>query len=628
LFIIGNSIRQTLRTPVKTVAFLLLILLSALFLAIGINLRFISEQNMQAYEDSFQTVGTVEQLPDSLPEYSSWDNERIGFATSEGPVFDEILSTSALDFEGVNYIYPPVHRPYYGAYHEDYTLYNEEENIVIVPTAIIEAEPLKDCDPAYLTKLKIKKVLCGTLENKYYPPISGDEIWFTDFSREFGYEQNYPMYAGKTYILPVTVFPISAFPELDTESGTVCVSTFQADNIRSKQYDANGEPVADEYDEEDVRKWEEVTKGFYDTPRGKRWLELIKGFYRPEKTIPVMPVSATHLLMDFYNGDSNVIDGRDINDEEYESGKKVCLITKKFADLNDLKVGDPLPLPLYYADYGNDVGDAFSSDSLGGSMNYLNGQGEMYPVFEDSEYTIVGIYSPGPAAGEHMVIVPAASIKHSDENNITSWDTMTVHNTSFEIPNGSITEFMEALNSAGFDKLDVHIYDKGYTQLKAGVDRMRVISTVLLMVGSSAMILILIFFTFLFIIKSKKRIAIERSLGLSKKTCALSLFCSMMPLTILGIAAGSVAGYQLSGFTTGLVAEFGSKDAFDLSFSNWVNDAGKLAQVQIDSQAAGIGVIAMTAFAALVISVLIVCIGVWRNLRYEPLSLLSKREDE
>ena len=617
MFIVTNSLRHTLRTPVKTTAFLLLIALSASLLTIGLDLRLEGEENLQSFEDTFRTIGTVEQIPDVMPEYSSWESERMSFSTSSGPGFDKIISASALDFEGANYVYMPKHRPYYGAYHESYVL--QDQNVII--RAIIEAEPLEDCVPSSPIKLRIKRVLCG-------PPIDvidnigTGEIWFCDWAIN---EEPYPMHAGKTYILPIQLFPAYAFPELDSETGSACVSDYYTSNIEAYQCDENGDSIPDGLDIGPLSEWQEVTDGFYDTPQGKRWLELVKGFDRPNKTIPVVPVDATHLLMDFYNGESNVIDGRDISRQEYESGSKVCLVQQKFAELNGLKVGDSLPLPLYYADYDLEVRDAFPFNSFGNGINVLNAQGKMYPVFEDGEYLIVGIYTPGPEAGMDMVIVPTASIKQSDKNNIYRVGAMTVHNTTFEIPNGTGDQFMEEWEKTGIDHLDIRLYDKGYSQLVDGLDRMRVMSVVLLSVGGGAMILILIFFTFLFIVKNKKRTAIERSLGLSKGKSALSLFSAMMPLNVFGIALGCAVGYFLCGFIAEQAIVFGNKGAFDLTYSNWVNNSDKLEQVPIGS--ASFEVVAAVACTALAVSMVIISVGIWRNLRHEPLALLCTREE-
>ena len=66
--VVKNSLRQMLRTPVKTVSFLLLIALTALFLSVGANLMLFTRRSLETYEKSFKTIGTVQQQPKMLKE--------------------------------------------------------------------------------------------------------------------------------------------------------------------------------------------------------------------------------------------------------------------------------------------------------------------------------------------------------------------------------------------------------------------------------------------------------------------------------------------------------------------------------------------------------------------------------
>ena len=163
--------------------------------------------------------------------------------------------------------------------------------------------------------------------------------------------------------------------------------------IASTQYTIDMEPVYDPVTEEE-RWYDEVTDGFYETERGKRWLALSSYQDYSMRTIPVQPVDGTELLMHFYNGEAQITEGRDITEKEYAEGAKVCLIPRSLAMQLGKKTGDTLALPLYYADYSRPVGDAFLL-GVGGyiSVNILNAEGSVYPVFNEQEYEIVGLYT-------------------------------------------------------------------------------------------------------------------------------------------------------------------------------------------------------------------------------------------
>lgn len=99
----------------------------------------------------------------------------------------------------------------------------------------------------------------------------------------------------------------------------------------------------------------------------------------------------------------------------------------------------------------------------------------------------------------------------------------------------------------------------------------------------------------------------------------------MLLLSVLGIIFGSGAGYLPNGIVMGMTADVGNKAVFDLLYSSWVNNSDKVAEVQMNLH---IGVVVFIDLALLAMSVLIASVGVWWNLKYEPLKLLAVREDE
>lgn len=608
-----------LRTPVKTILFLLLITLSTAFLSIGANLWLVSGENLQAFENSFTTIGTVRQKPNVLDTVAQWDAGREAYSYFNHPVYDAEIPLSVLEFENAGYIHPPEKRPYYGAYLENYAVSNYNGNSV---GTILEAEPLEDCVPSGPVKLRINRVLYGNLGYS-------DEIWFCDHFND----EPATMYAGKTYIMSVQTYPISTHAGYD---GALEQEYIPNTGIESTQYDKNGILIPDMFGARQDG-WEEVTEGYYDTPRGQRWQELMKGLDKFLQTFPVVPTNATGLLMDFYNGNAHIIDGRDISDEEYEAGSKVCLVQQGFAKDNDLAVGDVLPLPMYYANYRLAASQTFQPNG-GAGINFglLDAQGKSYPVFEDGKYTIVGIYEAsgssylvsGFESAKNMVVIPALSVENSDENNIVAYGPMQAYNTSFEIPNGTINKFVEEWNRQSVDGLEIQFYDKGYSQLKDGLDRMRTVSLILLIIGAAVMVLVLTFFTYLFISKNKKRTAIERTLGFGRGKSFASLLSGMLLLSVLGTIAGSIIGYSFGESAMNLTTSAANEAAFDLLYSNWVNNSDKVAEVQINIQPIGSSIFIAIAVVIFIISVLFASVGILRNLKHEPLALLSKREDE
>ncbi|MCL6458964.1 MAG: hypothetical protein K6T85_13235, partial [Gorillibacterium sp.] len=545
--VIWNSIKQIWRTPIKTVLFLLLLTLSAVLLSLGCNLWQRSTVNIKAFEDTFTTIGTVQQKASAIKSDYQWNAEKKTNMLYTYPAYNAPIPVSALGFEDVGYIQPPENRPYYGAYHPDYVtrdFMNDSGSYMI-----IEATPLKDSIPADPIKLKIKRVLLGSIDT--------DEIWFCDYYNP----KPEMMFAGKTYVIGVQI----NYARQDVVGNAR--EYVPSVGINSSQFAPDGTRIADDVQME--TPWDEVTVGYYETPSGKRWVELIKANEYMQRTIPVTPTNSTNLLMPFYNGDAFIISGQGISEAEYASGAAVCLVSRKFAKRNGLSVGSSLPLPLYFANYRESAGRSFS---MGYSFSLINAKGELYPVFADSHYTIVGIYdvssgndTTGYRMSENEVVIPSASVKSSDENNIVAYGPMMGYNTSFQIPNGEAERYMEAWNTRGIQDLEIKFYDKGYSKLKKGLESSKKISLVLLASGIITTLLILVFFCHLFISKQKKRTAIERSLGTSKARCTISLLAGILLIVIMGSTLGSMAGFWLTEKTAGQI----NKETFDTIYSSW-----------------------------------------------------------
>ena len=71
--VISNSLRQLMRTPAKTLAFLILLILTVTFFMLGFNLWSVSQNNLQRIENTFTTIGTVQQKATSMATAKMWD---------------------------------------------------------------------------------------------------------------------------------------------------------------------------------------------------------------------------------------------------------------------------------------------------------------------------------------------------------------------------------------------------------------------------------------------------------------------------------------------------------------------------------------------------------------------------
>ena len=398
--------------------------------------------------------------------------------------------------------------------------------------------------------------------------------------------------------------------------------------LASYQYSEEGKLLPD-----DMRNilYEEVTDGFYETEHGKRWLKVAESLGRPYSTVPVTATNNTKLLIPFYNGTTYIDQGEDISKEEYANGEKVCLVSRSFARNNHLNVGDKLNLPLYYANYRASAGRAYGKSEAWAGYNMLNAEGEPYPVFFEAEYTIVGLYltigggtSSGYSMASNEIVIPTKSIEASDKNNIVDYGPMMGYTTSFQIPNGSIEEYVKEFNKLGIDELELKFYDKGYTELRAGLDNIKGMSMLLLAAGILATILILVFFCNMFIAKQKKRTAIERSLGMSKWNCTHSMINGILLIVLIGSILGSLAGFLL---TDRAASVLNGDTYYDTTYTNGsVSDAkGNEKGTELDYAKPDLALSVATGGVIIVLAVALSFAVVTNNLKCEPLELLSEK---
>lgn len=604
------SIKQMRRSPFKSLLFFLLIGLCAFFLALGGALWYMGSSGLQNFDELYTTIGTVEQKYEGTRAASAWDPETQQYEYFSGGYYGEWIRDDVLDFDGADYILKPRQRPYFGAYIE-----NLYDGIGSPNMGIVEAEPL-ETGPMYPSlPMRVVRVLEGTMQE-------GEIFYLCDHQSV----EPDTLEAGRTYVMQLSMFGTAHGGHAPEGEGVPEYQLYPG--IASDQYTLDMEPVYDPVTEED-RWYDEVTDGFYETERGKRWLAISSYQDYDMRTIPVQPTDGTCLLMHFYTGEAQITEGRDITEEEYEEGAKVCLIPEMLAMRLGLEPGDQLNLPLYYADFSKSVGDAFLLGGRGGvSVYLLNAEGEVYQVFNEQEYEVVGIYtaedkgSGSYTAGENEVVIPWNALPENCwADNIAGAGPMKGATTSFQIPNGTIEEFREKWEALGIDDLEIRFYDMGYSQLQEGLETRRLMSAAFLISGCVMAVLILCFFSNLFITGQRERIAVERLMGRTKRQCAASILAGMLILSAAGCIAGSAAGWLVSGAAAENV---GDTLEFDRTFSD---SATANTEPVSEGKEAGPAVPCVTGAALMAAAVITASGYVERTLKKEPLRILGEIEE-
>lgn len=610
MLLFRNSVRQLLRMKGRAVLFLALLIFASALCSIGRGFQIINREKMGAYEDSFMTIGTVEQKADQVKERMIWDAEIKNYHIYNSSVYNSYVPLSVLDFEGAEYLSGPERRCFYGSYMPEYEMYNLGMSL----SEIVEGSPVEDAVPDHPIQFKVTRVLAGEGGIR-----EGHTINFCDH-----YNPNPEMiYADKTYVMSLSYHP--GHEDEKEFEGDFVSEYVPYPVLGSTQVDTEGKKVPDEVDDDYF--CDEVTEGFYESERGGRWLNLVLTWDNLRHTFPVTGTNDIYLMMAFYNGNAYISQGREFTKEEYARGDRVCLVSEQFARSAGFAVGDELPFALQYANYRQTAGRAFATNTAA-AFSLINAEGEIYPIFEEGDYKIVGMYGGQSGLrdeyglGYNEIIIPSRSVKNSDADNILESGPMIGSNTSFRIENGTIDEFMEKWSRLQIPNVEITFYDRGYSELEANINNMKYIARLLIVMGVAMVLMVFGYFSWLFILKQKERTAVERCLGFRKRHSFVSLFSGIFLLILVGSVCGSMAGSFLSGEIAGKIEK---ENYYDKTFGNSMGmDAQELEEASY-GQINPLKATAECALAVVAVGTVISVAGIYVNLQKEPMQMLAGR---
>ena len=591
-----NSLKQIFRTPVKTGLFCLIFLFGTMLFTAGLNLWIEISEKIKAADETFVTIGTVEQKEQSTVMEQWWDAGLQDYIYQETETYGDFLTTDLLEKLDIDFITAPRQRPYFGAYSEGLRTGGELSDESFTGIFLAEIRVLEDAVSEFAAKADVSETdMPGTDARKAdasETDVSGTDVQKADtpgtdvrkaeasetdvpesdvpesdvpesnvpgvcvpdhpipvevtrvlwgpgsFSGKKIYfcdhrtEQPEPMEAGKTYLTFLSMNPVNADKHKDFE-GT--------EYMPLRLY------------ENQARLWYEVTEDFYGTEEGIRW-EKIAGMLKLcyESMLPVTPVSDLQLLRPFHDGDAVLEEGREIDPSEYESGAKVCLVPQKFAKQNDLRTGDHFPLQFYFADYQYPLCQVGLGNG-GLDMEALDADGNVLEPFQESEYEIISIYSypvvltsDPHAFVNNQIFVPENSITEDFQNHVVGRGPMQAYNTSFRIKNGSAEKFLEEFSRLPESSLlEIEFDDGGYEAFASKMKNTRIVAAVLFFAGFALLLATIAFLMYFMIWKQKRRTAVERALGMTNRQCAVSLLSGIVLLTAVCGTAGAAVGMQM-----------------------------------------------------------------------------------
>ena len=667
------AIRQFWRLPLRNILAFLLMALSAALLALGIVMLSNTAQRMDAAEKQFATIGTVAQKPRAMGQVTG-GNACMGTYTNTYDYYNEIISVEALDFPGANYVHPPENRPYY-VFTNSYWKSAREDILDTTNSFVAEFIPLEDSRDGGPVSAETDMVLMdgsadALLNHNFgaqYLRV-GDSFTFCQHLTE----KPQSLEKGKTYI---SAMIRTLCPEHDEIEFCAYQAPF------SSQYDSAGIPLEDgdapsfhnlrkNTDGWQIRHgYEKFIPDFSDinpqleevTPELElnKWWDWARYLREYNHSFFLLPTNSLELLPTFHSRQAYIAQGRAITEEEFENGEKVCLIPAQLNQRNASQhpdkypaasVGSRVTLSIQYSLYGYSVDKESRENKRSYSFQRryspLAADGEHYAVFGGDEYLIVGTYdlynrgkffAGSSELSRNTIIIPAKSVS-GEAQNIAHFGPMLDTTKSFQIPNGTIEEFDMALRETvpKAAELIITYDDNGYTQVREGLENTRITALLLCAAGGFLAIGVIILTLYFFVVKEQKRTAIERSLGMSKRQCQVSLLCGLLLLTLTAAAVGSLCGGILANQEAAGQAEAHTEGGIDSGYSTqyslWAHDA-EAAITLGEEEASALSALYVPVFVGIPLAFLctVWLLGVLlvnRNMKTDPIYLLGRKNED
>ena len=630
------SIKQLLRQPGKTLLFFLLMAASTALVATGAVLTIENSDRIRIVDETYSTVGFVEQpavSTESVPVPNACGG--VNFITTTD--YGDYLTPDILKFPGADYVVEPEYRPYFVFNEPEFSQFGDDDTFHVV-----EFTPLGSVDDGAPVEVEITKVLFSK-DNKGQntcntPDIAlheGDHItvcqcWKTTC---------YPMELGQRYVAELAKW--WNCPEHNVDEYVVYSRPHSGRTDREGNYlgkENFPDDIDWDYRQPDHAQIARVTgEDFYEKGNiGYNFLQWAKNVEQREHSFCALATSTLETLPSWHERKVLLQDGREITSEEFESGAPVCMISKDFAGRNGLHVGDKVNMPFVCAMYTD-------LSTIGGrphaSFSLLDENGEFYEPFFEQEYEIVGLLGCQDMydveVGQDTFIIPIKSVTASEEGSIAYYRPMARRTASFQIPNGTIQKFNEALhkNVPEAERLIITYDDRGYSEIMKSLNNSRAMAFLLLMGGIMAALSIMALLLYFFVVKEKKRTAVERSLGMTKAQCRVSLLSALIILTVLSASVGSVCGaLALDKVSEPQVVaktaeERDSMYDYDTRYSDWAagRELAEKTEIKVEAPMAVYYAVPLGLSLVVLVSALLLMAVSFRT---DPIYLLSTREKE
>ena len=365
----------------------------------------------------------------------------------------------------------------------------------------------------------------------------------------------------------------------------------------------------------------------------KKYEQIARAYYINSRSFGVMTTNDLTGIPAFHLGNMFIPEGRMITEEEYASGAKVCMISTDLAKLQGWNVGDKIDFRFY--EYNNFVNATIWGSRLSPRYTYTDPD----HFFDNGEYEIVGVYNVRPLTGTSAVSASAVSVP---------WNTIYIPEKSLEnapaekdrpvtgalltiwLENGKIEPFIERMNELGITgakqgdyEARFTFYDQGYSRIQPSLEALSGTAELLLILSSSLLVIAALLLAFFYAQSQKQSIGTMRLLGCSKARAFVAVMLSALIIAVTGALIGAATGHALTASVgESIMANANQTPEEFLAFSAYLAES---TQVEVEfALGADIRVSLLTCLAALGLFIVGTLVFVLRYLGKGPRELLPR----
>lgn len=249
--------------------------------------------------------------------------------------------------------------------------------------------------------------------------------------------------------------------------------------------------------------------------------------------LSVTGISTLSALPIFAMNEAYLVEGRDINKKDVTEENQVCIISTAFAKHNKLEVGDEIHLEFFSHELSS------TQAVNGGSnfyyfMDYYNGSS--VPEAQRS-YTIVGTYQTTEWVANQLVFSPNTVLVPESTLPLTGQMGL-LYADSLILRNGSNEQFLSDIEAMGIPPGTFMVYDGGYTEFMDTLKVMHQDGRIVMIVCILLCFVVTLFMLYMMVSHLKQDAAIMKKVGASNEYTVRYMLGYLLPVILLstGIA--------------------------------------------------------------------------------------------